>query len=429
MDRVGHERDNATAEVRRSFDPAAGYNALYQAAYLLGGLQIRGLRKELVDSKQMTNTRFHDEILRQGSMPIALLRLAVNTKIPLTRDMNMDWKFYGELAQVATKTCRCATMCYMVPVRMPSPTPPVKRASPRPRVGVRELRQNLSVYLERVMAGERFDVTDRGQVVAMLIPSAPAATLLDRLIADGRAIRPAQERASLDAAPPVKVDRRRTAAHLGSVRGHARRPAMSFLPVYVDSSALLKLVLPEPERPELERVLARWPDRISSVILAIECQRIATRAGVSKGLRSRLDGELETVALIRLDEPVQRLAGSIGPRDLRSLDAIHLATALSCGDYPEAFITYDDRLAAAARTLNLNVLQGADRISFSSETVRLLASASPFCRARTPSIRRAAHGRPGSEGMARFHADFKTHRMTPVSVKPRATSAAPLSSS
>jgi hypothetical protein len=97
VDRVGHERDNATAEVRRSFDPAAGYNALYQAAYLLGGLQIRGLRRELVDSKQMTNTRFHDEILRQGSMPIALLRLAVNTKLPLTRDMNMDWKFYGEL--------------------------------------------------------------------------------------------------------------------------------------------------------------------------------------------------------------------------------------------------------------------------------------------------------------------------------------------
>jgi len=132
---------------------------------------------------------------------------------------------------------------------------------------------------------------------------------------------------------------------------------MSFLPVYVDSSALLKLVLPEPERPELERVLARWPDRISSVILAIECRRIALRAGVSPRLRSRLDEELETVALIRLDEPVQRLAGNLGPRELRSLDAIHLATALSCGDYPEAFITYDDRLAAVARTLNLNVLQ------------------------------------------------------------------------
>ena len=104
-------------------------------------------------------------------------------------------------------------------------------------------------------------------------------------------------------------------------------------------------------------ILIGWPDRISSVVLAVECRRIATRAGVAKGLRSRLDEEIETVALIRLDETVLRLAGSIGPRDLRSLDAIHLATALSCGDYPEAFITYDDRLAAAARTLHLNVLQ------------------------------------------------------------------------
>jgi uncharacterized protein (DUF885 family) len=99
VDRVGHERDNATAEVRRSFDPAAGYGPLYQAAYLLGGLQLRGLRRELVDSRQMTNAQFHDEILRQGGMPIALLRLAVNNRIKLTRDMNVDWKFYGELSK------------------------------------------------------------------------------------------------------------------------------------------------------------------------------------------------------------------------------------------------------------------------------------------------------------------------------------------
>jgi hypothetical protein len=99
VDRVGHERDNATAEVRRSFDPSAGYGPLYQAAYLLGGLQLRGLRKELVDSRQMTNMHFHDEILRQGSMPISLLRLAVNTRIPLTPDMSVDWKFYGDLSK------------------------------------------------------------------------------------------------------------------------------------------------------------------------------------------------------------------------------------------------------------------------------------------------------------------------------------------
>jgi len=97
VDRVGHERDNATAEVRRSFDPAAGYGPLYQAAYLLGGLQLRGLRQELVDARIMTNAQFHDEIMRQGSMPIALLRLAVNRRLPLSRDMAIDWKFYGDL--------------------------------------------------------------------------------------------------------------------------------------------------------------------------------------------------------------------------------------------------------------------------------------------------------------------------------------------
>jgi uncharacterized protein (DUF885 family) len=94
VEKVGHERDNATAEVRRSFQ--GGYGPLYQAAYLLGGLQLRGLRKELVDSRQMTNKQFHDEILRQGSMPIALVRLAL-TRQKLTRDMPIDWKFYGEL--------------------------------------------------------------------------------------------------------------------------------------------------------------------------------------------------------------------------------------------------------------------------------------------------------------------------------------------
>jgi Bacterial protein of unknown function (DUF885) len=99
VDKVGHERDNAAAEVRRSFESAQYQNQpLYQAAYLLGGLQLRGLRKELVDSKSMTNKAFHDEIMRQGNMPMALLRLRM-TKQALTRDMDINWKFYGELPE------------------------------------------------------------------------------------------------------------------------------------------------------------------------------------------------------------------------------------------------------------------------------------------------------------------------------------------
>ena len=97
VDSVGHERENAIAEVRRSFDPSAGYGPLYQAGYLLGAMQLRGLRKELVDSKEMPQKEFHDEILRQGSMPIALLRLAL-TKEKLTRDMPIAWEFSGNLA-------------------------------------------------------------------------------------------------------------------------------------------------------------------------------------------------------------------------------------------------------------------------------------------------------------------------------------------
>jgi uncharacterized protein (DUF885 family) len=97
VDKVGHERDNAAAEVRRSFEsPQYQNQPLYQAAYLLGGLQLRGLRKELVDTKVMTNKQFHDEIMRQGNMPMALIRLGV-TRQKLTRDMDINWKFYGEL--------------------------------------------------------------------------------------------------------------------------------------------------------------------------------------------------------------------------------------------------------------------------------------------------------------------------------------------
>jgi uncharacterized protein (DUF885 family) len=98
VDKVGHEHANAEAEVRRSFEsPQYANQPLYQAAYLLGGLQLRGLRKELVDGKVMTNRQFHDEIMRQGNMPIALIRLAV-TKMKLTRDMDINWKFYGDLS-------------------------------------------------------------------------------------------------------------------------------------------------------------------------------------------------------------------------------------------------------------------------------------------------------------------------------------------
>jgi prevent-host-death family protein len=87
-------------------------------------------------------------------------------------------------------------MCYMEPASVLRPTRP-------DRVGVRELRQNLSIYLERVIGGERLEVTDRGRPVAMLIPLRPGATIVERLVEEGRAI-PA--RARLEDLPPLDAD-------------------------------------------------------------------------------------------------------------------------------------------------------------------------------------------------------------------------------
>jgi uncharacterized protein (DUF885 family) len=90
VDGVGHERDNATAEVRRSF--GTGYGPLYQAAYLLGALQLLELHKELVSSGKMTERAFHDAIIEGGSMPIAMVRASL-MKDKLTPDSNKGWRF------------------------------------------------------------------------------------------------------------------------------------------------------------------------------------------------------------------------------------------------------------------------------------------------------------------------------------------------
>jgi len=92
INEVGHEPDNAAAEVRRSFDGSVG--PLYQCAYLMGALQIRSLRKELVDSHQMTERQFHDALLHEGPMPIEFVRANLK-KQKLTRDFKTNWQFYG----------------------------------------------------------------------------------------------------------------------------------------------------------------------------------------------------------------------------------------------------------------------------------------------------------------------------------------------
>ena len=93
VSRVGHERANAEAEVRRSFNGT--YSPMYQAAYMLGGLQFRALHRELVETGRMSNKEFHDAILQGGRMPVELVRARM-LNVPLTRDYKASWRFYSE---------------------------------------------------------------------------------------------------------------------------------------------------------------------------------------------------------------------------------------------------------------------------------------------------------------------------------------------
>jgi uncharacterized protein (DUF885 family) len=89
VERVGHERANAEGEVRRTTIDAP----LYQVAYMVGGLQLRALARELVDSKKMTLTEFHDRVLRGGHMPIELVRARLSGQA-VTPEMRPTWRFY-----------------------------------------------------------------------------------------------------------------------------------------------------------------------------------------------------------------------------------------------------------------------------------------------------------------------------------------------
>ncbi len=94
VNRVGHERANATAEVRRSFN--GSYPPLYQIAYMMGGLQFRALHQEMVRGGRVTDRAFHDAVLQSGTMPVEMVR-ALLTRQPLTANHAAQWKFAGPL--------------------------------------------------------------------------------------------------------------------------------------------------------------------------------------------------------------------------------------------------------------------------------------------------------------------------------------------
>jgi uncharacterized protein len=125
---------------------------------------------------------------------------------------------------------------------------------------------------------------------------------------------------------------------------------------YVDSSALLKLAVREPETAALEAHLAERDGLVSSRLAVLECRRAARRTRHVRVLQA-VDDVLEAIYLLDITQAILDAAAGADPPVLRSLDAIHLATALSIGDEQVEVITYDTRFAAAAHANGLAVTQ------------------------------------------------------------------------
>lgn len=117
--------------------------------------------------------------------------------------------------------------------------------------------------------------------------------------------------------------------------------------VYLDSSALVKLVVQEPESGALASFLAGRPHQISCALATVEVIRAGKALHPTLVVRARQ--VLREIDLVRLDDTLLALAAQIEPAGLRSLDAIHLAAAQIVADVIKELVTYDQRLAGAAR--------------------------------------------------------------------------------
>jgi predicted nucleic acid-binding protein len=126
---------------------------------------------------------------------------------------------------------------------------------------------------------------------------------------------------------------------------------------YVDSSALVKLAAREPESAALRRYLARRRPLVSSALARTEVMRALLPLGSEAARRGR--EVLARVELLRVNDRILDAAGDMVPSDLRSLDAIHLASAEALGSYLRGFVTYDERLANAAAGRGLRVVRPA----------------------------------------------------------------------
>ena len=127
---------------------------------------------------------------------------------------------------------------------------------------------------------------------------------------------------------------------------------------YLDTSALVKLVVAEPETPALRMWLTAADRGPASCDLArTELIRAVRRVASDRVVQAR--AVLDAVTLIEVTTTMFEEAGRLDPTLLRSLDAVHLAAALALGDDLEGLVTYDERLVEAARLNGVAVVAPA----------------------------------------------------------------------
>lgn len=122
--------------------------------------------------------------------------------------------------------------------------------------------------------------------------------------------------------------------------------------VYLDSSALVKLVVAEPESEALRRFLRRRDERVTSALARVEVLRAVRAQGEPAMKRARR--VLAAIRMLRIDDGVLEAAARLDPRVLRSLDAIHIASARELGSDLESLVTYDRRMHEATLMLGIS---------------------------------------------------------------------------
>ena len=198
------------------------------------------------------------------------------------------------------------------------------------------------------------DITNRGRLVARLVPVREPGSPLERLIAAG-IIEPAEEPGGVGDIEPIRSPPRPAAARSAAGAGEAGEPATAAPVIYLDSSALVKLALTEPESAALARWLAERADQplVSSALHRAEVPRAVWRA--EPGALPRSYRVIKRIARVALSADVLDNSATLPPQELSPAQAIHLASALAVKRDLTAFVAYDEHLLAAAKAAGLPV--------------------------------------------------------------------------